>query len=77
MTYHPNTARPKVKAKCCTPKIVYWLQRNGRTVGLAMAMANGTWAAYSHGEVEERISPVTFKSPHEVASWAERMGLGA
>ena len=66
-----------VKAKCCTPKTAYQLLRGDRLVGLALALANGTWAAFSCDGHEDRLSSQAFNSPQSVAKWAQRTGLGA
>lgn len=70
-----HTTELPVKAKCFTPKIPYGLLRGDRLVGLALAMSNGTWRAYTSGVVERALSP-SLKSPQAVADWAQRIGLG-
>lgn len=72
-----QTTLLSVRAKCCMPKIAYWLKRGDRTVGLALAMANGTWGAFSHIDAEKSLSSERFENPQKVAAWAQAKGLGA
>jgi hypothetical protein len=71
----PETTRPVVKAVCCTPRVSYWIKAGGKTIAIALAMSNYTWALYSCGGAETRLSPKSFKTPQSVATEAKRLGM--
>lgn len=73
MTENAPSTTP-AKARCCTPGMVYWIERGDRMVALAMAMANGDWML-TDGE-EKPLTRERFKSPKGVAKAADRLRIG-
>ena len=65
----------KVRARCVTSKTAYQLLRGERLVGLAIALANGTWMVCGVDN-ENPVTPERFLSPRDAAEWAQRMGMG-
>lgn len=63
----------RIKAVCATPKIAYRLEYNGKMLGFALALSNGSWGLFDANHT--RRSKATWVTPQGVAKGAEALGM--